>query len=313
LEKFIEAYLEYRKTLNLSRETLKGDRTSLRRFQTYLTDHRLPLAAVTRQIIREYWESLVLLSGSTVRHYLVDLKQFYRYCRNHDLILCDPFYNLELPRVVPNLACQIPTPREVRQILESIDISTRTGLRDRAILELVYSSGLRAGETARLNLEDLDLADRLLRVHGKGNKERIVPFGRSAARYLKRYLKTRPHVPNPALFLNRFDKRVNLDILEERLHRHAQRVGLWFKFHSLRHACALHMLQNNAGIRYIQELLGHSELRSTQIYTQLLPLDLKKSHHRYHPREKEATKRKQGIPASSLQSPASRAEVCRRG
>lgn len=291
MEELIQEYLEYRKTLNLSSQTLKLDLTSLRRFQTYLTDRRLTPAAVNRQIIREYWESLAPLSPGTIQNYLVDLKLFYRYCRSRNLVLCDPFYNLELPREVPDLTYQIPTPQEMRQILESIDLTTWIGLRDRAILELVYSSGLRADETARLNLENLDLNNRLVKVRGKGDKERIIPFGKTAAFHLKRYLKIRPRGQNPALFLNRFGKRVNREILEERFHLHAQKVGLWFKFHSLRHACALHMLQNNAGIRYIQELLGHVELRSTQIYTKLLPLDLQKAHRRYHPREKEVYRR----------------------
>lgn len=287
MEKLIKEYLEYRKTLNLSRETLKLDLTGLRRFQTYLTDHRLTLATVNRQIIREYWKSLASLSDGAIQNYLGKLRQFYRYCRSRDLVLTDPFYNLELPRETANLSYQIPTPRELRQIFESIDLTARIGLRDRAILELVYSAGLRANETAGLNLEDLDLANRLVRVNGKGDKERIIPFGKAAAFYLRLYLKGRVRISDSPLFLSRRRHRINRDILEERLKLYAARFGLKFKFHSLRHACALHMLQNKAGIRYIQELLGHSRLESTQIYTRLLPLDLKKAHRRYHPREKE--------------------------
>jgi integrase/recombinase XerD len=288
LEKLIQEYLEYRKTLNLSRQTLKLERTSLRKFQTYLADRRLTLANVSRQTIREYRQSLTPLSNGTIQNYLVDLRQFCRYCRSRDLILCDPFYNLELPRETVNLSYQIPTPKEMRQILESIDLTTWIGLRDRAILELVYSAGLRANETANLNLEDLDPANRLVRVSGKGNKERIIPFGKTAAFYLRLYLKGRARIPGFPLFLNRLHRRINRDILEERFNHYTAKLGLKFKFHSLRHACALHMLQNKAGIRYIQEQLGHSRLESTQIYTRLLPLDLKKAHHRFHPREKEA-------------------------
>jgi site-specific recombinase XerD len=300
LEKLIEAYLEYRKTLNLSRETLKSDRTALQKFQSYLTEHDLTFGEVTKAIIKDYWESLVPLASRP--NYLFILKQFYRYAATHDRLLLDPFYNLELNLKFPLRTYQIPTPQQLRQILEQIDLSTPLGRRDRALLELVYSSGLRANETLRLDLNDLDLKNRLVKVRGKGGKQRIVPFGKTAAFYLKLYMKDRDRT-NPALFQSCTPdhRRIGPDIPGNRFHYHAEAFDLSFKFHSLRHACALHLLQNKAGIRLIQELLGHSELNSTQIYTKLLPLDLKKAHRRYHPREKEAAKHKQGIPASSFQ------------
>lgn len=287
MEDLIQNYLEYRKTLNLSPATLRLDRTGLRRFQSFLAKQKLTITTVTATTIKAYWQSLQSLSTGTIHHYLVTLKQFYQYCCKHNLVLLDPFRNLELPGHLKTIPAQVPTPGQLRELIESIDITTWIGLRDRAIFELVYSSGLRAGETANLNLIDLDLQNRLIRVIGKGNKERIIPFGKTAAYYLKLYIKSRTNKTNPSLFQNRAGGRISRDILEARLRLHAARLDLRLKFHSLRHACALHLLQNHAGIRSIQELLGHRCLESTQIYTQLVPLDLKKAHNRYHPREKE--------------------------
>ena len=188
----------------------------------------------------------------------------------------------------PGLPQVIPTSQQLKQILEVIDLSTWFGHRDRAILELVYSAGLRLSETAGLNLSDFDLTNRLLKVHGKGAKDRMVPFGKTAAFYIKLYLKDRPNRSNSAIFQSHTGRRIDRSSMERLFDHYAGLLGAKYRFHSLRHACALHLLQNKAGVRYIQELLGHSRLESTQIYTQLLPTDLKKAHHRYHPREKEA-------------------------
>jgi site-specific recombinase XerD len=287
LDKLIDEYLEYRKTLNLSRDTLKGDRVSLAKFKCYLAMQGLALEQTTPAILRNYSLWLISLNPGTRRKYLVGLKGFYQYLWTHHFLLQNPFRQLELPRDKPGAMRPIPTPGQLRQILDSLDLTTRIGLRDRAILELVYSSGLRANETVGLDLTDLDLANRLVYVKGKGRKERVVPFGKTAAFYLKLYLKDRAKTGSPALFQGRTGERITRDILEERFRFYNQRLGMNFKFHSLRHACAVHMLQNNAGIRHIQELLGHCRLETTQIYTRLLPLDLQKAHRRYHPRERE--------------------------
>jgi len=306
LEKLIETYLEYRKTLGLSQATLKLDRTCLQKFNQYLAARKLTVDRVTNNEIKDYWSSLQPLSRAFVHKLLLILKAFYRYCYQHRYLLLDPFRNLEIPRYQVQLPKMIPTTAQLRQILEAINLDTWIGKRDRAILELVYSAGLRLSETAGLKLDDLDLANRLVKVTGKGAKTRIVPFGKTAAFYLKLYLKDRPDRLNPILFQSGKTKgRMDRSTLERIFDRYAKQAGLKFRFHSLRHACALHLLQNKAGIRHIQELLGHSCLRTTQIYTQLLPLDLKQAHHRYHPREKEVAKLKtEKNPATSIQSPA---------
>lgn len=285
-EKLAEEYLKYRKTLNLSRETLKADYIRLDKFANYLAVHEIDLKNVNGSTIRDYHEWLDPVKSRFI--YLLTLKRFYHYALTHEQLLIDPFHNLELRPVKSNPTYQIPTPEQMRLILEGIDLATWTGRRDRAFLELVYSCGLRRSETIQLNLADIDLKNRLVRVFGKGKKERNVPIGKTALYYLKLYLKDRPNRTNPALFQSRDGERIGSCTMYQRFNACAGQQGLKFKFHSLRHACALHMLQNKAGIRHIQELLGHKNLETTQIYTQLIPSDLKKAHQQFHPREKEA-------------------------
>ncbi|MGE5581096.1 MAG: tyrosine-type recombinase/integrase [Bacillota bacterium] len=287
LGKLIENYLEYRKMLGLSAHTIKGERQSLNKFETFLTGRELNLDQATASVLKDYRDSMQGLKTATILYYLLAVKRFCSYLYRNHLILLDPCRNFELPFKKRRLPDNIPTVRQMKQILESIDLTTGTGLRDRAILELVYSTGLRVTEASLLNLDDLDLKNRLLKVRGKGGKDRIVPFGKTAAFYLKLYLKTRRNLRNPAIFQAVQGKRLGRSGMEAVFWTHAGKFGWKFRFHSLRHACALHMLQNKAGIRHIQELLGHNCIRSTQIYTQLLPLDLKKAHNRYHPRNKE--------------------------
>ncbi|HEX3047012.1 MAG TPA: tyrosine-type recombinase/integrase [Bacillota bacterium] len=291
MEKLIKTYLEYRRTLGLSKETLNLDRSALRKFQGYLQSHGLQFDKITIPEVRDYFSYITAtLKPVGAYKFLNILKCFYRYLYDRNLILFNPCRNFELPEFKQPLPKNIPTREQIKQLLELPDLTTKYGIRNRAILELVYSSGLRLREVTRLDLADLDLKNQLLRVRGKGNKERIAPFGKPAAFYLKKYLQIRPNIQEPALFLSSLRKRLHHTTLEVMIESYAQNLGIKLTFHSLRHACALHLLQNKAGIRYIQELLGHSDLSTTQIYTRLLPLDLKKAHTQGHPREKEARK-----------------------
>jgi integrase/recombinase XerC len=216
------------------------------------------------------------------------LRCFCRYCQTENLILHNPAARLELPQQLDRTPRNIPNTTQIQKLLAAPNLTTLSGLRDRAILELAYSAGLRRNEIISLNRADLDLNARQLRVTGKGAKERIVPFGKSAAHYLQLYLKASGNInpQEPALFQNKDGDRLGVLSFSNRFALYNLRLGFKFTFHSLRHACALHMLQNHAGIRHIQELLGHRCIRTTQIYTQLLPQDLKKAHQQAHPREK---------------------------
>lgn len=286
----MQKYLEYRKTLGLSPDTLTLDHTALQKFNRYLQTHGLQFTKITPPEVEAYFSDIAATQKPTGAYkFLSVLKCFYRYLYGQNLILLNPCRDIELPAYRQPLPKNILTREQIKQLLKLPDLTTKLGLRNRAILELTYSSGLRRGEIAGLDRADLDLKNRLVRVRGKGNKERIVPFGKPAAFYLKQYLQIRPNIQEPALFISSLGNwRLHHNALKEMIKAYAASLGIKLNFHGLRHACALHLLQNKAGIRYIQELLGHSDLSTTQVYTRLLPLDLKKAHSQGHPREKEA-------------------------
>ena len=289
MEKLIEDYLKYRKTLGFSPATLEIDGRALRKFKRYLKEHQLSFAGLTTQDLKDYQSYLIaaMQPVGAYKYYSV-LACFYRNLYRRQQILFNPCRDLEPIAFKRPLPKHIPSEEQVKKLLELPDLTTKIGLRDRAVFELAYSTGLRLSEIIGLDMDDLDFKNRLVRVRGKGNKERFVPLGKTAAFYLNRYLEVRPPAECPALFVC-FTNRLSINTMGERLKKaYLPKLGIKFTMHSLRHACALHLLQNKAGIRHIQELLGHTDLSTTQIYTRLLPLDLKQAHAQGHPREKEA-------------------------
>lgn len=295
IESLIEQYLEFRKLQGLSKDTLRLDRTALNKFAAYLKTARLEFTRITLADLQRYQndlqESRTALTG--VYKYLTVLRCFCRYCLNENLLLHNPAARLELPRKLESMPRHIPDAAQLQTLFAAPQLDTISGLRDRAILELAYSAGLRRNEIVRLNRADLDLDARQARVVGKGERERMVPFGKAAAHYLKLYLKASEnfHPKGSALFQNQYGGRFGVASLAVKFIAYIRRLGLDFTFHGLRHACALHMLQNRAGIRHIQALLGHRCIETTQRYTRLLPQDLKRAHQQTHPREREALQR----------------------
>jgi integrase/recombinase XerD len=186
------------------------------------------------------------------------------------------------------------TQGEVRVLLQATSTEGPADLRDRAVLETLYSSGLRVGELARLDLTDVDLSRGLVLVRqGKGRKDRVVPLGRIAATLIARYIGT-ARVPAPsqarALFLNDFGQRLTQDairkgILAPTLRRAA--IAKHVTPHVLRHSCAVHLLENGASVRYVQALLGHAKLSTTQRYLVVIPTELKRVHRASHPTERQ--------------------------
>jgi integrase/recombinase XerD len=178
----------------------------------------------------------------------------------------------------------------VEEFLKAIDISKPMGLRDRALFELIYSSGLRISEALGLTTGHLFLRERLLRVTGKGDKERIAPLGEEAAHWLHRYLnEARPRLVKPGkndhrVFLSRRGTGISRKGVWKRFKEIAAAAGLEAKVHTLRHSFATHLLQGGADLRAVQELLGHADISTTQIYTHLDGEELKGYHQKYHPR-----------------------------
>ena len=256
---------------------------------------------LTRDVLQGYQTHLHQQRGthgrrlalSTQAHSLTIIRSFCRFLARRELILVDPSRDLELPKVQRRLPTSILTTREVLTFLKAINLRSRQGIRDRAMFETLYSTGLRVGELVTLTPADVDLEAGFVRVRrGKGGKARVVPLGRVAARWIQRYLESaRPDAsPDIALFLSvrapHKPRPLDRDTMSDRVRHWARVAGLSKRVtcHSWRHACATHMLQGKASLRHIQELLGHAQLTTTQRYTHVTILDLKRIHQKCHPR-----------------------------
>lgn len=239
------------------------------------------------------------LSARSRQRHLVSLRGFFRWAVRRGHLLTDPSSSLELPRVPRTLPRALLTVAEVKRLLQAVDVSDALGLRDRAALEVLYSTGIRRAELAALHLEDVTLEERRIRVRGKGNRERIVPLGKPAARAVRRYLeKARPTLlrrRSPSLFLSARGETMDPRELLLRVRECARKAGIRKKIglHTFRHSCATHMLRGGADIRYIQALLGHRSLTSTQVYTRVEVADLRRVLERCHPRERRRSNRGQ--------------------
>ena len=230
------------------------------------------------------------LEASSLRVAIVHLRIFFRFLVHRDFLSEDPSDPLLSPRTGSSLPETLQVSQLVK-ILESIDTSKPLGYRDLAILELFYSSGLRLAEVCSIRLETLDLDDGFLRVTGKGNKTRIVPVGGRASKALKDYLQNeRPRLvkarSSSEIFLSVRGGPLSPDRVRQIVKHRARQAGLSQKIypHLLRHSFATHLLQNGADLRVIQELLGHADISTTQIYTHVDEQRLRKVHNTYHPR-----------------------------
>src|SRR5215217_4369298 len=232
------------------------------------------------------------LSASSIKLVVVALKIFFRFLVGKRIIERDPADPLALPRIERYLP-ETLNELQVEQFLEKIDTKAVHGLRDRAMIELLYASGLRISELANARLEDFNFEQRIVRVTGKGNKTRLVPVGRKACEALAGYLSTeRPKLvklrSSSEIFLSKRGTKLTTARLWQIVKKHAQRAGLEKNVypHLLRHSFATHLLSNGADLRIIQELLGHADIATTQIYTHVDQQRLKAVHHRFHPRAK---------------------------
>lgn len=230
------------------------------------------------------------LSASSIKLVVVALKIFFRFLTARGTIERDPSEALALPRIERYLP-ETLNELEVEQFLEKIDIKALHGLRDRAMIELLYASGLRISELASARLENFNSEERMLRVTGKGNKTRLVPVGRKACEALAAYLSTeRPNLVKPRssseIFLSERGKKLTTARIWQIVKKHAQRAGLEKSIypHLLRHSFATHLLSNGADLRIIQEMLGHADISTTQVYTHVDQQRLKAVHRQFHPR-----------------------------
>jgi len=234
------------------------------------------------------------LSGRSLARVLSAWRAFYRFALDARLATSDPSAGLKAPKAVRGLPSAL-TPDEAARLV-AIDADDPLSLRDRALFELAYSSGLRLSEIAGLDVDALDLRTREVRVLGKGSKERIVPVGNAARTALGAWLEARPQLaaaPGAALFVARSGKRLSGRSIQTRLAAWAVRQGLprHVHPHMLRHSFATHLLQSSGDLRAVQELLGHASIASTQVYTHLDYQYLAKAYDAAHPRARRKRRR----------------------
>jgi integrase/recombinase XerD len=298
------AYLRSLKVRNLSQRTIDHVHWMLEKFFTYLQSCNIThVDQITSQAVRDYQMTLFESLNSRGRpnsiayqnRMLSAAKNFTKFLKDNDYIVSDPGRNVAYAKEPKRLPRGVLTPTEARKIIHAPDVKTAIGYRDRTIMEVLYSSAIRKDELNNLTLADVDYHDGFLRIiEGKGKKDRIVPIGRIACRYLENYIKsvraeliTDPY--NNHLFLTLRGKRFSKNVVWELIKKYAKKAKIKKNVHphTFRHSCATAMLKNKADIRTIQKLLGHASLDSTQVYTHLSITDLKNVHSRCHPREKD--------------------------
>lgn len=277
---------------NYSPHTISAYGSDLAQFAEFLQEEDCPWDQVDRIVARRYLGHLQQrgLAPSSIARKLAALRSFYSYLVRRDVLPRHPLRGVGTPKQ-PHRLPRYLTVEETVALLQAPDTTTAQGLRDRAILELLYASGLRGGELVRLNVGDVDWGRRELRVHGKGDKMRIALVGRPALQALQRYLyEGRPQLANKeraskALFLNRFGGRLSSRSVRSLVTRHARQAGLDESIspHTLRHTFATHLLEGGADLRTVQELLGHARLTTTQRYTHVSRRHLREAYGRIFP------------------------------
>ncbi len=269
-------------------------RASLELFAKRLADggRASSWAAVTPEQIGEFlgWRKRGGAAAATVRLHAVALRIFFRHLLQRGQLTADPTEFLGVPKVERYLPETLSAP-EVEKLLEAAGGGTPLEIRDRAIVELLYASGLRVSELCGARLENLDLENGFIRVVGKGNKQRLVPVGSGAREAIDRYLRLgRPELVGKRtggeVFLSVRGRKLTNQRIWQLLVELGQRAGLEEKIHPhmLRHSFATHLLEGGADLRIIQEMLGHADISTTQIYTHVDSRQLHKAHRQFHPR-----------------------------
>ena len=281
---------------NASPYTIRNYKADLLDFFYFLKEKKVgTLDEVNRHVLRDYLAHLVGrgIAKASIARKLSAIRSFYRYLVREKIIEVNPIKTVSSPKLDKRLPSFL-TLAEVKRLLEAPNLSTPQGLRDQALLELLYASGLRVSELTSLELGQINLDTNEIRVWGKGSKERVALMGEPAAEALKNYLEQgRPRLltarKSNAIFLNRYGQRLPERSVQKILEKYATKAGLKKRVHPhmLRHTFATHLLDGGADLRVVQELLGHERLSSTQIYTHVTKKQARKVYLSAHPLAKE--------------------------
>ena len=277
----------------LSKNTIEAYSHGLTRFLNHLRGKGVQeIRDVDKFHVRGFLLALKkknLAAKSIVRN-LVAIRTFFRFLIEEGILETNPVEELESPKVAKTLP-EILTLKEIEQILEQPNLQTPLGIRDRAMLEMLYATGMRVSELTHLPTHQVNLEGGYVLLYGKGSKERIVPLGSEAMKWVTHYLKTARGIlakgkESPSLFINRSGKGMSRQGFWKNLKDYGRRACLRKRItpHLLRHSFASHLLERGADLRSVQMMLGHVDISTTQIYTHVTGERLKKIHQRYHPR-----------------------------
>jgi len=294
MDRWLDQFLHYLIVeKGLSKNTIEAYSHGLSRFLNHLKEKGVhEIQEIGKFHVRGFLLSLRKknLSTRTIVRNLVVVRTFFRFLVQEGILGANPIENLESPKVEKNLP-EILTLREIEQLLERPDRQTPLGKRDRAMLEMLYATGMRVSELTQLPTHQVSLEGGYVLLYGKGSKERIVPLGSEAIRWVLLYLKESRGVlakgkESPFLFINRSGKPMSRQRFWKSLKDYARKAGLRKRItpHLLRHSFASHLLEGGADLRSVQMMLGHADISTTQIYTHVTGERLKKVHQHYHPR-----------------------------
>ncbi len=293
MEADVRAFLNYlRVEKGLSSNTLHAYRRDIGKLVAFLSERRLSLRDVKRGDVTDFLKALYLakLDSRSVARHLATVRHFFRFCLLDKAIDVDPSDNIQSPKFRMNLPEYLSV-EEVDRLLAQPDTQDVNGLRDKAMIELLYSTGLRVSELCGLRLADVQMDAGFLRCIGKGNKERLVPVGRAALAVVELYaksarLKILGDNSSPYLFPTRNGGLMTRSHFWKRLRDYGRRAGLRQELspHMLRHSFATHLLDRGADLRSVQMMLGHSDISTTQIYTHVGEGRLKQIYKAHHPR-----------------------------
>tara|TARA_Y100001968_G_scaffold78045_1_gene69359 strand:+ start:4307 stop:5221 length:915 start_codon:yes stop_codon:yes gene_type:complete len=276
----------------LSKSTLDAYRSDLKLLNVWAKNRELRLDEISRPDLLEFI-AFKAEQGSSARssaRMLSSLRRFYTYLMQQEIISTNPTDKISMPKIGRSLPVLL-TENEVLQLIKAPNTKKPLGFRDRVMLELLYATGLRVSELVKLEANQLNLNQGYLRVMGKGDKERLVPMGKTAKRWMKNYLngpiqEILNNRQSDCLFPTRTSTSISRQAFWQIIKKYAMKVGISAKLspHSLRHAFATHLINHGADLRVVQMLLGHSDLSTTQIYTHIAQHRLKDLHEKHHPR-----------------------------
>ncbi len=279
---------------NLSQNSIIAYSQDLKKFFKYLLEKKLNLLNITTEDLMNFLKDDTVnnISKRSLVRLIASLRQFFHFLQIKNYIQRNPAEKIEMPKIEKHLPDYL-TLEEMNKFFNSFNTNNIFELRDRCIFEIMYVSGLRISEVCNLKLQEIDFLEMEIKISGKGNKQRIVPFGEKTLQILQQYLtQSRPYIcknkskKNEYLFISKKGGKLDRKSVWKFLQKYTLRAGIIKAIspHTFRHSFATHMIQNQADIRIVQELLGHSDISTTQIYTHIDKKHLKEAHKKYHPR-----------------------------